>query len=201
MPIHHYMTSLLIPSFPLTYYHMKIIRNLFLSVQPACLCYILYISECVWCVFWNVFLEENKGVHKLAARTAIRQSQWLEKNNYTEAGLLRASSTTQPHVNTHRKRANVGNKKNKNKTTTQQNKHIVLTSRDISEHNYQLKSQNCFTACYGFAWHNKATVSCWSRAALFAAFLCFSAMWGSKEATISKWISKQTSNQTNEWMK
>lgn len=48
--------------------------------------------------FWNAFLEENKGVHKLVAKAAIRQSLWLEKNNYPEAGLLWASSTTQPPV-------------------------------------------------------------------------------------------------------
>lgn len=60
---------------------------------------------------WNAFLEENKGVHKLAARTAIRQSLWLEKNNYPEAGLLRASSTTQPSLKMKKKSGEADNYK------------------------------------------------------------------------------------------
>lgn len=80
----------------------KIIRNLFLS-GAACvlLLYSLHIRIRLMC-FWNSFLEENKGVHKLAARTAIRQSLWLEKNNYP--GLFRACTTTQPPVKAKRKR-------------------------------------------------------------------------------------------------
>ena len=151
MPIHHYMTSLLISSFSLTYYHMKIIKNLFLSGCSLCSFFcILYISEIVWCVFWNAFLEENKGVHKLAARTAIRQSQWLEKNNYPEAGLLRVSSTTDStaaKVKRKNGRAH-DNKINKSKLK----KHIILTSMGITEHDYYLKTQDCFAACYGWLW-------------------------------------------------
>lgn len=77
--------------------------------------------------FWNAFLEENKGVHKLAARTAIRQSPWLEKNNYPEAGLLRASSTTQPPVKMKRKKQSDADKY---KVKIKKEKHIILISRD-----------------------------------------------------------------------
>lgn len=101
--------------------------------SPFLLLYSLHIRK-LWCVFFlNAFLEENKGVHKLEARTAIRQSLWLEKNNYPEARLLRASSTTQPPVK-------IGQKKEALRVT-QHNERTpaILTSLDITEHNYQLK--------------------------------------------------------------
>lgn len=144
MPIHHYMTSILISSLSLTYYHMKIIRNLILSRCSLCSFAVFFTYQksfdvFFFCFFFNAFLEENKGVHKLAARTAIRQPLWLEKNNYPEAGLLWASSTTQLQVKRKGKRGNADNKKRKRKK-----KHISLTTRDITEHNYQLRTTHCF---------------------------------------------------------
>lgn len=71
IPIYHCMTSLLISSNLLSY---KIIRNLFLSGCSLCAFALLFTYQKLFDVFFlNVFLDENKGVHKLAARTAIRQ--------------------------------------------------------------------------------------------------------------------------------
>lgn len=79
-------------------------RNLFLSGYSTCSFTIFFTYQKSFDVFWNFFLEENKDVHKLVARTAIRQSLWLEKNNYPHAGLFRVCSTTQPTVKIKKKR-------------------------------------------------------------------------------------------------
>lgn len=55
MATHLYKISLLIPSFSLTYYHMKIIRNLFLSGCSLCSFAIFFTYQKSFDVFLKCF--------------------------------------------------------------------------------------------------------------------------------------------------